>query len=390
MSSTFSTDLKIELIANGEQSGTWGTTTNDNFTNVFEDAIVGTGTPIFTTDADLTLTYTSTNTPQIARNLALNVISSVVGGLTATRSLIVPTIQKNYLIKNNTTGGQAILVKTAAGAGIIIPNGYKAFVYVNGTDVTQAVDYFPNITTVNATVAGGSINYTPIGNISPSTGGFTQVDIIAQGDLRLQDTTGGQYVALQAPGTVPASYTLTFPDTDGNLGQVLTTDGSGVLSWTSNGNGDVVGPASATANAVALFDSTTGKLIKNSVVTIADTTGNMTGVGTLAVAGDASFNSTGAIKVPVGSTAQQPAGANGKIRYNTDYNQYQGYSAGQWTQIGGGATGGGGDQVFVENGVTVTTNYTLSTNKNAESVGPISINSGATVTIPDGQRWMIL
>ena len=58
--------------------------------------------------------------------------------------------------------------------------------------------------------------------------------------------------------------------------------------------------------------------------------------------------------------------------------------------IGGGATGGGSDEVFVENGVTVTTNYTLSTNKNAESVGPITINSGVVVTIPSGQRWVIL
>jgi hypothetical protein len=59
-------------------------------------------------------------------------------------------------------------------------------------------------------------------------------------------------------------------------------------------------------------------------------------------------------------------------------------------ELGGGATGGGGDQVFVENGVTVTTSYTLSLNKNAESVGPIIINAGATVTIPSGQRWVIL
>jgi DNA ligase (NAD+) len=49
-----------------------------------------------------------------------------------------------------------------------------------------------------------------------------------------------------------------------------------------------------------------------------------------------------------------------------------------------------GDEVFVENGVTVTTNYTLSTNRNAESVGPITINSGIAVTVPSGQRWLIL
>ena len=66
------------------------------------------------------------------------------------------------------------------------------------------------------------------------------------------------------------------------------------------------------------------------------------------------------------------------------------YIYGNWAQIGGGATGAGGDQVFVENGVTVTANYTLSTNKNAMSVGPITINSGVSVTVPSGQRWVIL
>jgi len=66
------------------------------------------------------------------------------------------------------------------------------------------------------------------------------------------------------------------------------------------------------------------------------------------------------------------------------------YTYGNWAQIGGGATGAGSDQVFVENGVTVTANYTLSTNKNAMSVGPITINSGISVTVPTGQRWVIL
>jgi len=67
-----------------------------------------------------------------------------------------------------------------------------------------------------------------------STGGnlsIAQVDIIEQGDLRLQDTTGGQYVALQAPGTVSSSFTLTLPTADGSSGQFLKTNGSGSLSF---------------------------------------------------------------------------------------------------------------------------------------------------------------
>jgi hypothetical protein len=104
-----------------------------------------------------------------------------------------------------------------------------------------------------------------------------------------------------------------------------------------------------------------------------------------------SFTGTGFMLIPKGTTAQRPVSpVDGQMRYNTDTNQFEGYQGGAWGQLGGGATGGGGDEVFVENGVTVTANYTLSANKNAESVGPISINSGVVVTIPSDQRWVIL
>lgn len=78
------------------------------------------------------------------------------------------------------------------------------------------------------------------------------------------------------------------------------------------------------------------------------------------------------------------------IRYNTSTSGFEGYAGGEWGSIGGGATGGGGDQVFYENELTVTADYTLTTNRNAMSTGPITIDSGVTVTIPTGQRWVIL
>ena len=107
--------------------------------------------------------------------------------------------------------------------------------------------------------------------------------------------------------------------------------------------------------------------------------------------GDVTMSSTGYVLIPSGTTAQRPASpANGEIRYNTTLNQFEGYASGVWGSLGGGATGGGGDQVFVENARIVTASYTLSTNKSAESVGPITVNSGATVTVPSGQRWVIL
>jgi len=115
------------------------------------------------------------------------------------------------------------------------------------------------------------------------------------------------------------------------------------------------------------------------------------------ISGIATFQSdiimtgTGELQLPAGTTSQRSGSpATGMIRANTTSGQFEGYIGGSWGSIGGGATGGGGDQVFVENGVTVTTSYTFPTGKNAESVGPITINSGATVTIPSASRWVIL
>jgi len=118
--------------------------------------------------------------------------------------------------------------------------------------------------------------------------------------------------------------------------------------------------------------------------------GNLSVTGTGAITGNVTLNSTGSIKVPVGTTAQRPTAATGMIRYNSTTSAYEGYNATAWTSLGGGATGGGTDTVFVENGQTITTSYTLSTSKNAMSVGAITINSGVVVTIPSGARWVVL
>ena len=110
----------------------------------------------------------------------------------------------------------------------------------------------------------------------------------------------------------------------------------------------------------------------------------------LTMTGDSAFTSTGALKIPVGTTGQQPTGADGKIRYNSSITKYEGYSNGAWSSLGGGATGGGADEIFIQNGQTVTVNYTIPTGKNAMSTGPITINSGVVVTVPAGSRWVIL
>lgn len=99
---------------------------------------------------------------------------------------------------------------------------------------------------------------------------------------------------------------------------------------------------------------------------------------------------TGSIIAPVGTTAQRDAAPSaGYVRYNTTTATFEGYGS-AWGSIGGGATGAGGDAVFQENAMIVTTSYTLTTAKSASSVGPITINGGVVVTVGAGQRWIIL
>jgi len=116
----------------------------------------------------------------------------------------------------------------------------------------------------------------------------------------------------------------------------------------------------------------------------------LSATGTVTFSGQVNFTSTGAAKLNVGTTGQRPTAVTGMVRYNTTTGKFEGYGATAWGALGGGATGGGADQVFVENGQTVTTNYTLSTGFNAMSVGPITVNSGITVTVPSGARWVVL
>jgi hypothetical protein len=107
--------------------------------------------------------------------------------------------------------------------------------------------------------------------------------------------------------------------------------------------------------------------------------------------GTVSFGGTGQVALPSGTIAQRSGTpVNGMIRYNSDIGQFEGYAAGAWGGIGGGATGGGSDEVFVENSLTVTTSYSIPSGKSASSVGPISIAGGATITIPSGSKWVIL
>ena len=141
-------------------------------------------------------------------------------------------------------------------------------------------------------------------------------------------------------------------------------------------------------------------------VTFTGTTGvdNLTVAGTatfsddVTIAGDVTINSTGYLKLPVGTTLERPGtAAVGMVRFNSTTGKFEGSPDGtNWSLLGGGATGGGSDTVFVETGQLISEDYTLTTGptkaekRNAISAGPVEIASGKVVEVPAGQSWVIV
>ena len=276
--STYSTNLKVELIGTGEQTGTWGTTTNSNFSNVFEQSIVGRVAVNFATDANKTLSTSDSVASQDFRNVYLNLTSS--GSLTVTRDLIVPTINKNYVIQNNTTGGQSIRVITAAGTGITVPNGSTVPLYVDGTNVIQAFDFLPtfNIGTLDLT----NIEVTNIkakdGTASATIANSTGVMTINSSVLTTTDINGGTIDGTIIGGITPAAATFTTAAvttatvTTGNITTVNATNVNTTNLDLTNLEVTNIKAKDGTASAT-IADSTGVMTIASSVLTTTDING---------------------------------------------------------------------------------------------------------------------
>lgn len=185
---------------------------------------------------------------------------------------------------------------------------------------------------------------------------------IGSGSLRLSDGSALVANTIVANAIVDVQY-------DGTNFQIMNDPSGGaeiITNLTLSGNLAVTGTSTFTGNVTA----------------------NIANITT--ISSDLVFSSNGAVTMPSGTTGEQPGSPQaGMIRYNVTTNTFEGYGS-SWGSIGGGATGGGGDEVFVENDQTVTTSYTISSGKNAMSTGPLTINSGVVITVPSGARWVVL
>ncbi len=230
MASTYS-DLKIELITTGEKSGTWGTITNTNLGTALEEAITGSADVTFSS-GNVTLTLTDSNATQVGRHLRLN-LGGTTGGA---RDLVLPAIQKLYLINNGTA--DIITCKNASGTTVAVPAATSTFIYNTGTNVVNAVNYLSTLKLgtalplteggTGATTAGAAL--TALGgatsgansNITSLTG-LTTALTVAQGGTGAATHTAN--AVLIGEGTSAISTV-----SPGSSGNVLTSDGT---DWTS-------------------------------------------------------------------------------------------------------------------------------------------------------------
>jgi hypothetical protein len=226
MASTYN-ELGIELMATGENAGTWGTKTNTNL-DIIQQAVAGYVAQAVTDSGTTTLAITDGST---STSVARNMVIKLTGALTGTSTVTVPdSVEKLYIVENATTGSQTVTFKTVSGTGVnFTSTGYK-FLFSDGTNIVEIALASPpggsdtQIQFNNSGSFGGSANLVWDG---------TNLNIGATGEARFQDTTGGQYVGLKAAGTVSSSYTLVLPTATGTVDQVIKTDGSGNLSFTT-------------------------------------------------------------------------------------------------------------------------------------------------------------
>ena len=265
MTTAYSTNLELALPVQGELSGTWGDTVNNGITQYLDAAIAGSQ---IISGSQTAVTLTNTNGDASATNIAqagsgatgtaqyqiIRCTGNPAGLLTVTISDTgVAGYSKTFVIINATSTSQSVkIVGSGPTTGITVASGDKALVAWNGSDFVRVgasaggsntqVQYnssgnlagSANLTfdgtTLTAAGFSGPLNGT-VGATTPTTVVATQVNVTAQGDVRFEDTTGGQYVALQAPGTVSTNVTFTLPGADGSANQAIVTNGSGVLSF---------------------------------------------------------------------------------------------------------------------------------------------------------------
>jgi hypothetical protein len=302
MASTYSPNLGIELIGTGDQSGTWGATTNTNMGTLIEQAVVGYSTQAVTDSGVATVLSITSGSSSTGRNYVIE----FMGALTAARTVTVPAVNKPYVFFNNTTGGFAVTVKVSGQTGVTIANGKKAIVYTNTTDVIEVANApvteagtqtltnktltSPTLTTPTVALVKSSTSFTvQTGGTATALTIDTSQNATFVGDVAANVLKPTTALGATYGGTAQSSYTI---------GDILYASGTSTLTkLAAGGNGTVLTIASgipswATSSVgVSSFQTSLSGLTPSTA-----TTGVVTLAGTLG----ASSGGTGLVSYTIG------------------------------------------------------------------------------------------
>lgn len=257
MASTYSA-LKIQLMATGENSGTWGNVTNDNLGIALEEAIVG-STDVTFASGNVTLTLTDTNASQPARNLRLN-LTGTTGGA---RDLIVPAIEKVYIVNNGCA--DTVTIKVTGQTGVAVPAGKTMFVYNTGVDCTDAITHLRNLTLATALpIASGGTGST--------TATFSGENITS---LNASNISSGTIANARTTASASnGASTIVARDASGNfVAWDVQLDSLGVGTPASGTSGEI----RATNNVTAFYSS--DRKFKENIKPIEDALNKVTAIG---------------------------------------------------------------------------------------------------------------
>ena len=237
MSSTYSDNLKIELIGTGDQAGNWGSTTNTNLGTLLEQAISGYVTQAVATGTDTTITI-----PNGASGVARNMFIELTGTGGASTNLIVPANKKLYFIYNNATSGQ-VTVKVSGQTGVSVPYGAKVALVSNGTDIVVAENYMVSATLPSATLSSPTMTGTPIAPTAAPGTNTTQIATTA-----FVQAAATALSTIYPIGSIYTSTVSTNPNTlfgfgtwvAFGAGRVLLGDGGGYAAGATGGSADAI------------------------------------------------------------------------------------------------------------------------------------------------------
>jgi len=229
--SSYTTRLKLEKQVTGENSGNWGNLVN-YVLNRIDSTVRGYVAVSVAGSANVTLisNNSTTNTSEGADDQVHNKVIEFTGALTGAINVFTDAVEGDYTLFNNTTGSYSLTFANTGHVanGVVITQGTKSIVYTDGSTIYDVGADLGAVGTSSLIVAGAA----NVGSLT-STG---NVNLLAASSLVLQDSSGGEYAALKASATT-TSYTLTLPAATGSADQVLTTNGSGVLSFVDNTGG---------------------------------------------------------------------------------------------------------------------------------------------------------